>query len=868
MRLDRPQSAPQGSCYLALRRLRSSNARVCRSLYLRQLACAALLLAAPSYLFAETIDLFSAPSHASPTTVIEPQERGSLMRPPGLEAAKRFRAVRLSPAVMHEGALQPGDSLRLDLFPDVQLTALVEHTRTRRHGVRALRARVSGSEHGTLILSLDDDAALGSITVPERGQEFALHRPPGSPELLLQQIDARKKDVIESPFDAIEPGPSDWVPDSRYPRLIPRQAPPDRGAPHDSDADATIDVMIVYTPAASAWATTNATSIDLVISQAMERAQWAADDSNLGIDFHLVHSAEVAYVESGESGVDLDRLTFHAGYDPWGWEGSPRYLEDVHDWRDQYGADLVAFFARVDDTGGLGWLLNTPQGWPELGFHLTRVQQAHWTFTMIHEMGHNMGAHHHKEQTVQPGPGLTSYAAGWRWTGIDSGRYCSIMTYENGAYFADGVTHQRVSLFSTPLLDHAGVSAGDAVDGDNARTLRETSAVIASYRERSAENTCFAGAYRLENLQLTSGETQYRSEQALTVAGTVQVETEATLNLAAPRITFEPGFKIAQGGRLSAAAADVACPSATLGHRAHAERRSWGESSPGPALAPARLDTRASGLPAWAQSALDAIAADPAKISNRLLDRDGRWLIFETKEPLVTSDANPYHDIYRLDLLSEHLDLISRTPGGRAGNGASTYPTADASGELIAFQSQADDLVAGDSNQVSDLFLHDWALAQTIRITDAEQASAHPALDANGRELVYDQGEPDGRRAIRATRLSDPAQTDTLSLPADPSGSPIDAHHPALSADGRHLAYLEQRLDPAEDTDPWCRVHLYDRATEVYHRQVCPEALANNAERARAAFSSDARWLEWHLSGPPGTTVPIRLSNPLRVPGQ
>ena len=116
-----------------------------------------------------------------------------------------------------------------------------------------------------------------------------------------------------------------------------------------ADTAATVDVMVVYTPAAASWASANAGNINLVISQAMEKAQLAMDNSNTLMNMHLVYSGQVAYTESGNSGTDLDRLT----------STSDGYMDNVHALRDQYGADLVTLFAEVEDTGGLGWLLNT-----------------------------------------------------------------------------------------------------------------------------------------------------------------------------------------------------------------------------------------------------------------------------------------------------------------------------------------------------------------------------------------------------------------------------------------------------------------------------------------------------------------------------
>jgi hypothetical protein len=245
----------------------------------------------------------------------------------------------------------------------------------------------------------------------------------------------------------------------------------------DKDAAvSTIDVMVVYTPAAKQWADSSGGGISNVVSQSMEKAQLVADNSVADFSVNLVHSVEVSYTESGDSGTDLGRLQ----------KVGDGYLDNVHTLRNTYGADVVVLFTKVEDTGGIGYLLNSTSGSPEYAFSITRVQQASWTFTTIHEIGHNMGLHHHKEQNVQPGPGLYSYSAGWRWTSTDSKPYCSVMTYEAGKYFSDGITHNRVAYFSNPSLTYIGAATGDAEDGDNARNVREIKTVIAAYRNASS----------------------------------------------------------------------------------------------------------------------------------------------------------------------------------------------------------------------------------------------------------------------------------------------------------------------------------------------------------------------------------------------
>jgi hypothetical protein len=248
----------------------------------------------------------------------------------------------------------------------------------------------------------------------------------------------------------------------------------------ENNGRAVIDVMIVYTPRASSWAELNAGGIQNVINQSMAVAQNTSDNSNLNLEFRLVHSAEVDYTESGSSYTDLYRLTTRPGFTPMGAQYLG-YLDEVHVWRDIYQADLVAFFTVADDVGGLGWLITNPSGDSRYGFSLTRVQQAAGT-THVHEMGHNMGMAHSRLQNSNPagaGGGMFNYSTGWRWTGTDGIGYTSVMTYNEG--------DQGVHIFSNPSINWSGTPTGSYTEpgapADNARSARNIKHVIAAYRQ-------------------------------------------------------------------------------------------------------------------------------------------------------------------------------------------------------------------------------------------------------------------------------------------------------------------------------------------------------------------------------------------------
>src|SRR6266436_541809 len=116
-------------------------------------------------------------------------------------------------------------------------------------------------------------------------------------------------------------------------------------------------------------------------------------------------------------------------------------------------------------------------------------------------------------------------------------------------------------------------------------------------------------------------------------------------------------------------------------------------------LKPASLTTNASAS-ASGDSSLPALSAD------------GRWVVFlSAARNLTTNDsASPFLNVYARDLQVQETILVSHNGAGTGGgNGNSSSPTMSADGRWIVFESRASDLVANDTNGVSDVFIADLA---------------------------------------------------------------------------------------------------------------------------------------------------------------
>ena len=378
--------------------------------------------------------------------------------------------VEINAEALQPGAVKVGDVIVVEPASGVVFTVRVSRVTTDINGTLSWTGEVAGHPNGYFLLSASEGQALGSIELPDEGMRYLLRY-----DMALRQHLAYSALPVD--WTVLEDSPSPSPPPDTTNTYTATATPASDDVPA---VNINLDVMVVYTPAAR----TNAGSVaamNTIIAQAIARGQLAMDNTRIPITLRLVHASEISYVESGAALTDLYRLT----------GTSDGYMDNVHTLRDTYGADLVSLFEKIDDTGGIGWLLEATNGQSTFAFSITRSQQASYTYTTVHEMGHNMGCHHRRDQSTQPGPGLYSYSAGWRWIGTNSGKYASIMSYEEDSY-------SRVAYWSSPTNYYMGVATGTTTD-DNARTIRNVKTVVAGYRTAAATNTFTFKAVALTN---------------------------------------------------------------------------------------------------------------------------------------------------------------------------------------------------------------------------------------------------------------------------------------------------------------------------------------------------------------------------------
>ncbi len=126
------------------------------------------------------------------------------------------------------------------------------------------------------------------------------------------------------------------------------------------------------------------------------------------------------------------------------------------------------------------------------------------------------------------------------------------------------------------------------------------------------------------------------------------------------------------------------------------------------------------------------------------MNGDGTVIVFDSiGSTLVPNDTNNTYDIFLRDRLSDVTSRISVGANAVQGNGASTSPVISADGRYVAYSSAAANLVTGDTNGVTDIFLYDRITSTTTRVsittegTQANGKSSQPEISGNGRYVSF-----------------------------------------------------------------------------------------------------------------------------------
>jgi Tol biopolymer transport system component len=132
------------------------------------------------------------------------------------------------------------------------------------------------------------------------------------------------------------------------------------------------------------------------------------------------------------------------------------------------------------------------------------------------------------------------------------------------------------------------------------------------------------------------------------------------------------------------------------------------------------------------------------------LSADGRYVVFDSQATnLVSGDINGRTDVFLHDRDTGTTTRLSVSTAGVQGDGTSSSPSIDRNGQYVAFWSRATNLVAGDTNGAADIFLRDLRKSTTSRVSldsaglEADGDSFRPRLSEGGCVAVFQSDATD-----------------------------------------------------------------------------------------------------------------------------
>ena len=185
-------------------------------------------------------------------------------------------------------------------------------------------------------------------------------------------------------------------------------------------------------------------------------------------------------------------------------------------------------------------------------------------------------------------------------------------------------------------------------------------------------------------------------------------------------------------------------------------------------------------------------------------------------------------DIFVHDRQTSQTTRVSVDSGGaQANDNSSEYAVAiSGDGRYVAFQSDASNLVTGDTNGMGDVFVHDRQTGQTTRVsvasggTEANGSSGSPNLSNDGRFVVFSSsatnlvsGDTNGKTDVfvhdRQTGATTRVSVNSIGIQADGGGGSAD-----VSGDGRYVLFRSKsnNLWP-EAEDYYELIYVHDRQT-------------------------------------------------------
>ena len=241
-----------------------------------------------------------------------------------------------------------------------------------------------------------------------------------------------------------------------------------------------------------------------------------------------------------------------------------------------------------------------------------------------------------------------------------------------------------------------------------------------------------------------------------------------------------------------------------------------------------------------------------------VITRDGRCVVFTSYAwNLDPRDPDAQPDIYLHDRQTGTTELVNLTSTGARAAGFFNYYAVSGDGRFVAFESQATNVVPGDTNGAIDVFVRDRQNATTERVSltstggQAALGGRAPSISADGRFVSFQSVStdivPGDTNAKLDLFVRDRLLGTTERVSVDSTGGQANDHSEfaTLSADGRFVLFESSATNlVAGDTNGVDDTFLHDRQTGATERiSVTSSGVQANDQSISGTLSDDGRFV-------------------------
>lgn len=258
------------------------------------------------------------------------------------------------------------------------------------------------------------------------------------------------------------------------------------------------------------------------------------------------------------------------------------------------------------------------------------------------------------------------------------------------------------------------------------------------------------------------------------------------------------------------------------------------------------------------------------------ISADGDWVVFHSEDQLVAADTNgSTFDVYLWHRTTGALILVSHGPAGHGGLSSSWYATVSADGNLVAYETSAQDII-GDAAPEENVVVWNRATGTTHLVSRpaaggdpwANGFSNRPDIAADGSAVAF-ESTADNLLGVDSGSVGDNIFLQPLSGGA-PSSAPRlvthvpgavstaandDSDLPTVSDDGRYVAYQSNATDlQGTDQNLSGDIFVWDATTGANTRVTNPQT--DTSLSRNPAISGDGSTIAFESTTPDFVTLP------------